>query len=194
MLWHKLIGLAILSLALTQLEFVQSDVSASGCRTNYTLVEGKCVQAFNYWLNWFEADRYCRSLGAGLLSLQNQTQYQKISQWINTTLPYTLYVWTSGNSLGQKGTYFWQSTGEQARYLSWSNGGPRPAEGDCLTLSANNVTNWFSDYRLNINTCSFWAPIICEHKPQSNNTINNHNTTSRICLKPGSYETAQVLV
>jgi len=78
MLWHKLIGLAILSVVLTQLKLVQSDVATSGCKNNFTLVAGKCLYAFNRPLNWYQADRHCQSLGAGLLSLQNRAQHQQI--------------------------------------------------------------------------------------------------------------------
>ncbi|XP_034478829.1 macrophage mannose receptor 1-like [Drosophila innubila] len=186
MLWHKLIGFAILSLALTQLEFVQSDVPASGCRNNFSSVAGKCLYASKNWLNWYEADRTCRSLGAELLSVQNQTQLQQIEKWLNTTLPFTLDFWTSGNSLGQKGVYFWQSNGEQARNMPWSPGQPRSADGDCLSLIANKLHNTgYYDYGLKVNNCTFWASIVCEQQPQKYNT--------RICLQPGSFENAQVL-
>ncbi|KAM8711232.1 hypothetical protein ACLKA7_000382 [Drosophila subpalustris] len=186
MLWHKLIGLAILSLVLTQLGLAQSDVAASGCRSNFSAVAGKCLYAHKNWLNWYEGDRLCRSLGAELLSLQNQTQLQQIEKWLNTTLPFVLDVWTSGNSLGQKGAYFWQGSGEQAKYLPWKTGQPQPAEGDCLTLQATKLANTgYSDYGLMVRQCSFWASLVCEQQSQKFET--------RICLKPGSYESAQVL-
>ncbi|KAM8711233.1 hypothetical protein ACLKA7_000383 [Drosophila subpalustris] len=188
MLWHKLIGLAILSLVLTQLGSVQSDVAASGCRNNFSAVAGKCLYASKAYFNWYEGDRVCRSLGAGLLSLQNQTQLEPISQWLNATSTWVSQFWTSGNSLGQKGVYFWQSTGEQATFLPWSPGQPQPADGDCLTFNANSYSsNGFNDFRLNIGNCMLYAHIVCEQ------TVQNYTYSTRICLKPGSYESAQVL-
>ncbi|XP_034478828.1 C-type lectin 37Da-like [Drosophila innubila] len=186
MLWHKLIGFAILSLVLTQLELVQSDVPASGCRNNFSLAAGKCLLVTNSYYNWYEADRHCRSLGAGLLSIQNQTQLQQIEQWIAVKAPWVLDFWTSGNSLGQTGAYYWQSTGELARYLPWSPSQPQTKNGDCLVLESNKYsTAGYSDFRLSNKNCTHFGPHICEQQQQKYNT--------RICLKPGSYENAQVL-
>ncbi|KAM8711231.1 hypothetical protein ACLKA7_000381 [Drosophila subpalustris] len=189
MLWHKLIGLAILSLVLTQLGSVQSDVPPSVCRNNFSSVAGKCLLANISSNNWFEADRHCRSLGAGLLSLKNQTQLQQVENWLREKAPWVGDFWTSGNTLGgQKGSYYWQSTGELARYLPWLPNQPQTANGDCLMLLANNYnSNGLLDYGLAIRNCTYiFSPHICEQKQQKYN--------SRICLKPGSYEDAQVLV
>lgn len=196
MLWHKLIGFAVLCLALTQLHLVSSDVAAAaassnystaGCAKNFSRVGDKCLLAVNSWYNWYEADRHCRQLGGGLLSLQNQTQLQQINTWLNATASFTAEFWTSGNMLGQKADYYWQSTGERASYLPWSTGQPQIYAGDCLVLYANNYTNWgVNNFRLTVKTCTNWSAHICEQKPQ--------NYTSRICLTPGTYETAQILI
>lgn len=189
MLWHKLIAFAVLCLTLTQLQSAASSNSTStaGCAKNFSRVGDKCLLAVNSWYNWFEADRHCRQLGGGLLSLQNQTQLQQINTWLNTTASFTAEFWTSGNTLGQKGDYYWQSTGERANYLPWSTGQPQIYAGDCLVLYANNYTNWgVTDFRLTVKTCTNWSAHVCEQKPQ--------NYTERICLKPGSYESAQILI
>lgn len=185
MLWHQLVALAILGLALTQLQFTHSaDVTVSTCAKNFTLVGDKCLLAGNQWYSWYEADRYCHTLGAGLVSLQNQTQLQLLNNWLKNTTSFTLEYWSSGNSFGQKGIYYWQNTGEQARYLPWATGQPQTALGDCLSLYAS-VYN-VSDYKLSIKNCTSWSSPICEQKPQK--------VSSRICLKTTAYETAQVLV
>lgn len=189
MLWHKLIGFAVLCLALTQLQSVSSDAASSseGCTKNFTRVGDKCLLVVNHWNTWYEADRSCRQLGGGLLSLQNQTQLTQINQWLNATASFTAEFWTSGNMLGQKGDYYWQSTGEAARYLPWSSGQPQVYAGDCLVLYANNYTNWgVSDFRLTVKPCTSWVAQVCEQKPA--------NYTSRICLQPGTYETTQILI
>ncbi|XP_034478827.1 C-type lectin 37Db-like [Drosophila innubila] len=187
MLWHKFIGFAILSLVLSQLEFVQSDVVASGCKGNFSPVADKCLIAVSNYSTWYDADRHCRSLGAGLLSLQNQTQLLQITEWLNIRMPNTLELWTSGNTLGAKeGTYYWQSTGEEALYLPWSAGPPEPSSGDCLTLYVNGLNNWGSfNYSLGVRTCNTLAALVCEQEVQK--------YPSGICLKTEAYENIQVL-
>ncbi|XP_060655941.1 C-type lectin 37Db-like [Drosophila nasuta] len=188
MLWPKLIGFAVLSLLLAQLQFIPSDAAVSGCSDNFTQVAGKCLFAANYWYNWYQAERHCRSLGAGLFNLQNQTQLQQISDWLNATLPYTIEFWTSGNKLGQYvANYYWQNTGEQAHYLPWANGQPLAASGDCVTLFANyTYYEGILGYNLVVRNCTHPSPHVCEKQTQI--------TDNRICLKTGSYENVQVLL
>lgn len=185
MFWRQLIVVTILGVALAQLQFTQSaDVTVSSCSKNFTLVGDKCLLANNKWLSWYEADRLCQSLGSGLASLQNQAQLQLLNKWLNTTTSLPLEYWTSGNTFEKKGIYYWQNTGEQATYLPWATGQPKPANGDCIALNAS-VYNVF-DYKLTIMNCTKWASPICEKKPQK--------VSSRICLKSTAYETAEVLV
>lgn len=185
MFWRPLIALAILSVVLSQLQFTHSaDVTNSGCPKNFTLVGDKCLFANNNWNSWYQADRFCQSLGAGLVSLENKTQLQLLNQWLNSTTSFPLDYWTSGNSFDQKETYYWQSTGELARYLPWATGQPKPANGNCIALHAGQV--YVFDYTLTIMDCIKWASPICEKKPQQ--------FSSRLCLKSTAYETAEVLV
>jgi len=159
MLCHKVIGLAILSLVL-------SDVSASsGCKDNFTAVAGKCLFASRQYLNWYDAERYCRTLGAGLLSLQNASQLNPIENYVNDELMFIRDVWTSGNSLGHNGEYFWQSTGEQADYLPWSMDQPRTNDGDCLIFNDNHFNSWNEyKYRLNVGDCNAIKAFVCEQQ------------------------------
>lgn len=179
MLCYKLIGFAILSLA-----FVQAQ--DSGCRNNFSPVGDKCLKLMNTYNTWYVADRECRSLGAGILSFQNATQLQEIEMWMGTKGPWVYEFWTSGNSLGEKGTFYWQSTGELARYLPWTANQPQTSNGDCLTLKGTQTTSTgYSAYRLAVDNCMTYNYYICEQKQEKYST--------RICLKPGSYENAQVL-
>ncbi|XP_064542955.1 C-type lectin 37Db-like [Drosophila montana] len=186
MLWHQLIACTILALALTQLHCASSQTAASKCSKNFTQVGDQCLLAVNSWFSWYEADRYCHTKGAGLLSLKNDTQLQLINKWLNTSLANQLELWTSGNSLGQKGVYFWQNTGEQSRYLPWATGQPRTTDGDCLMLTGTYSGLSIGNYRLSIRNCSTWAVSVCEQQAQ--------NLTTRICLKPEAFQEAQVVV
>lgn len=179
LLCYKLIGFAILSLALTQLEFIQAD--DSGCMNNFSPVGDKCLMLLNTYNTWYVADRHCRSLGAELLSFQNETQLQQIDKWMEIGAPQINEFWTSGNCLGDKGNFYWQSTGEWAKYLPWSTSRPQINIGDCLivNLSKSTIVGYPA---VSIMSCINHNTFICEQEPQKYNT--------RICLKSGSYENA----
>ncbi|XP_034476139.1 C-type lectin 37Db-like [Drosophila innubila] len=96
----------IVNFVLLQLHQASSD---NGCKADFSQVAGKCLLTTLNLYNWKEADRHCNSLGAGLLSLENEAQLEQISQWLNVTEPWIYEFWTSGNSLGHKGSYYWES-------------------------------------------------------------------------------------
>ncbi|XP_023178230.2 C-type lectin 37Da-like [Drosophila hydei] len=187
MLWHQLITVAIVALACTQLHMASSQTAGvNSCPKNFTLVGEKCLQSVARWYNWFEADRNCRSIGAGLLSLNNSLELYLLANWLNIDLPYTLELWTSGNLLGSSSIYYWQNTGQQARYLPWAKGQPKPSNGDCLMLAGTANQGTVANYSLEVRNCANWAISVCELLPAKN------VTTTRICLKPDAYETVQV--
>ncbi|XP_062131423.1 uncharacterized protein LOC133842377 [Drosophila sulfurigaster albostrigata] len=189
MLWHKLIAFAVLSLVLCQLHQVTSDDANPGCRTNFSRVGDKCLLIVEERDGWYEADRNCRALGAGLLSLQNPIQLLELNQWLNNSgQPFAKDYWTSGNNLGnQYRTFFWQSTGKEATYIPWAAGQPIHID-NCLLIESSEIFN--ANYRLSVTLCSMVISSVCEHAPL-NYTLSN---VTRICLKPDSFETVQVLV
>lgn len=186
MLWHQLIGLAILSLALTQIEFTHSAaVTVPSCGKNFKLIGDKCLLAFtSYGLSWYEADRYCQSMGAGLVSLQNQTELELLNQFLIHTMVFRLDHWTSGNKLQnmKKYYYYWQNTGEVAQYLPWAKDQPKPNSGDCLSLLTTG--SFVPDYKLTVQNCTKLLGTVCEQK----------RVNWRIYLKPTAYEYDEVFV
>ncbi|XP_020818208.1 perlucin-like protein [Drosophila serrata] len=193
MLWPKIVCFALLGLAFGQLHQVVSTETVSVCPTNFSRVADKCLLADNSWKNWYESDRHCRSLNAGLLSIKNQTELKAIQEWLPVAEPYQLEFWTAGNKLGEVKTlidYYWQSTGEQARYLPWNQGQPTPASGDCLTLYANYSmeTGEFvmEKHLLTVKNCTQWAPHICQAPLQQ--------FTTQLCLNPSAVYEAKVPV
>ncbi|XP_017866905.1 PREDICTED: C-type lectin 37Da-like [Drosophila arizonae] len=187
MLWHQLIIFAIVALAFTQLHVANSQTTGvNTCPKNFTLVGERCLLAVGNVFNWYEADRNCRTKSAGVLSLISDKELQLVTDWLNKTMQFTLELWTSGSKLGSSSVYYWQSTGEPARYLPWATGQPKPTSGDCLMLSGTRNPTSVSNYRLVVRNCAEWAVSVCEVVPAK-------NTTTRICLKPNAYETVQVI-
>lgn len=187
MLWHHLIGLVILSLALlTQLQDTQSAaVTVPSCGKGFKLIGDKCLLAFtSYGQSWYEADRYCQSMGAGLVSLHNQTQLELLNQFLVKTMVFHLEHWTSGNKLQtmRKWDYYWQNTGEKASFLPWATDQPKPKSGDCLSLLTNGT--FVPNYKLTVQNCTKLLGTVCEQK----------HVNWRIYLKPSAYEYDEVSV
>ncbi|EDX07634.1 C-type lectin 37Da [Drosophila simulans] len=178
----KLVCIALVSLVFGQVYLVASEDTIAVCPTNFTQVADKCLLVDGSWKNFYESDRHCRSLNAGLLSISNPTEFNVINEWLPIIAPYQPEFWTSGNKLGGTSDYYWQSTGEKALYLPWSAGQPTATAGDCLTLMAN-VTMTpeeaiLSVHRLTVKPCTQWAPHICQAPLQIFKTQLCLNTTA----------------
>lgn len=117
--WQRAVSIVIVCLSLALVPYVGGDQNATGfnCPSNYTKVGNKCLQIVNGEINWYQAERACHSMGANLISLKNSEELDQLNNWLNIVAPLALSFWSSGNSLGQEGHYFWQSTGKQAQYL-----------------------------------------------------------------------------
>ncbi|KRG05101.1 uncharacterized protein Dmoj_GI26260 [Drosophila mojavensis] len=81
-------------------------------------------------------------LSAGCCSMAIEVEdsledLQQLNDWLNIVAPLTLSFWNSGNSLGQEGDYFRQSTGKQADYLPWAKVQYVLETGNCIMLFAN---------------------------------------------------------
>ncbi|XP_032307130.1 lithostathine-2-like [Drosophila ananassae] len=195
MLWPKLVCFVVVSFALCQpyqaLPIYQETLSA--CPVNFTRLADKCLLVDTSWLNWYEADRHCHSINAGLLSIENETDLKAINDWLPVVAPNLLEFWTSGNKLNhpsKKLDYFWQSTGDKALYLPWADGEPTSDRGDCLALYANYIVSLgelvMEDHRLNVKDCTQWAPHICQTEPVQFQT--------HLCLNPDAFHEVQVPV
>ncbi|XP_017014971.2 C-type lectin 37Da-like [Drosophila takahashii] len=183
MLWPKLVCFALVALAFGQLYQVASEESIAVCPTNFTQLADKCYLLDDSWKNFYESDRHCRSLNAGLLSIKNAIELKALNDWLPVVAPYQPEYWTSGNKLGQTGNdYYWQSTGEQALFLPWATGQPTPASGDCLSFLASvSMTpegTTLSAHRLSVRNCTKWAAHICEAPLQYFKTQLCLNTTA----------------
>ncbi|XP_043642646.1 C-type lectin 37Da-like [Drosophila teissieri] len=182
MLSSKLVCFALASLVFGHIYLAASEETIAVCPTDFVQVAGKCLLLDNKWKNFYESDRHCQSLNAGLLSIGNQVELNAINEWLPTVAPYSPELWTSGNKLGGTADYYWQSTGQKALYLPWKVGQPIATAGDCLTLLAN-VTmtaegTTMSEHLLAVKTCISWAPHICQAPLQIFKTQLCLNTTA----------------
>ncbi|KAH8272840.1 hypothetical protein KR018_003304 [Drosophila ironensis] len=191
MISSKLLCFALATLAFSQLYQAASEETFSACPANFTLVADKCLLLDDSWKNWFQSDRHCRTLNAGLLSIKNQAEMKAINEWLPQVAPYVLEIWTAGNKLGETSTlvdYFWQSTGVQALYLPWATGEPTHTKGDCLLLYASvdmsSGSVVIGQHRLAVKNCTQWGAHICQTDPIQYKT--------QLCLNPEAIQEVKV--
>ncbi|XP_022218373.2 C-type lectin BfL-1-like [Drosophila obscura] len=191
MLWPKIVSFALVSLCLARVHLAANQESTTSCPTSFSRVGDKCLLVEGSWKNWFEGDRYCRTLNASMLSIRNLTEFNLINSFLPEFASSELELWTSGNSLGNAQTnYFWQSTGKEATYLPWATGQPKKASGDCLSLTANFSMETgevvLEPHRLTVRNCTLWGAVICETK------LTHYKT--ELCLNPNAFYEAQIPV
>lgn len=78
-------------------------------------------------------------------------------------------LWTSGTDQGEKGNFFWMSTGRHFNYTKWSNSQPDNFGGieNCVhTWNIDGVTQW------NNRGCDNRLYYICEDKPKTKCVFN----------------------
>ncbi|XP_034650796.1 lithostathine-2-like [Drosophila subobscura] len=191
MLWPTIVSFALVSLCLARVYQATNQESFTSCPSSFSQVGDKCLLVGGGWKNWFEGDRYCRTLNAGMLSIRNQTEFSLLNSFLPEFAAYELELWTSGNSLGDAQTnYFWQSTGKEATYLPWATGEPKKPNGECLSLTANFSMETgevvLGEHRLTVRNCTLWGTVICETQVTQFKT--------ELCLNPNAFHEAQIPV
>jgi len=107
------------------------------------------------WVNWFKAVHRCHEMGAHLISLQNDSEFQALKAKLNVDRNY----WTDVNDLSLEGEYLSHTTGVKAPFLNWYPGLPNN-----LGNNENCIHLWDNQKTLQMNDlpCSVLINFICE--------------------------------
>ncbi|XP_034473792.1 C-type lectin 37Db-like [Drosophila innubila] len=110
----------------------------------------------NESVNWFRAVHRCHEMGAHLISLQNDNEFQALKAKLNVDRNY----WTDVNDLSLEGEYLSHTTGFKAPFLNWypsSNPDNKGGNENCV-----NLWNRQKTLRMNDAPCSSLLNFICE--------------------------------
>jgi C-type mannose receptor len=91
-----------------------------------------------YNTDWTDAENYCQSVGAHLVSLHSYEETKFVSTLIEFALP---YAWTGLYSNDNEKTWRW-SDGSSVDYLPWGSGLPNLNISSCAALLAENMSDW----------------------------------------------------
>lgn len=110
----------------------------------------------NEKVNWFVAGDICRTMGAHLVSFQNQWEFNAVVSRLRAGTSY----WIDLNDLGIEGQFRSVVTGYKPRYQKWHDDEPNNGRSDehCCDL-------WYNDqlHLMNDSTCSDLKSFICEY-------------------------------
>ncbi|KAK3582968.1 hypothetical protein CHS0354_027084 [Potamilus streckersoni] len=131
--------------------------SMASCPSDWRDNQGYCYKGFtNIKLSWFDANNYCRNLGAELISLHSRQEENFAFSYFMFGFSYTSSYWIGFNDFDQEHGHRW-SDGSPVDYTNWNRGEPNDATGDddCVEYNTN-VRNW------NDNNCYIAKGFMCK--------------------------------
>lgn len=110
----------------------------------------------NEKVNWFVAGDICRTMGAHLVSFQNQCEFNEVVSRLRSNTSY----WIDLNDLGTEGQFRSVVTGYKPRYQKWHDDEPNNGrfEEHCCDLWYNKQLHLMND-----STCTHLKSFICEY-------------------------------
>ncbi|KAL3836968.1 hypothetical protein ACJMK2_022370, partial [Sinanodonta woodiana] len=133
--------------------------SMASCPSDWRDNQGYCYKGFtNIKLSWFDANNYCRNLGAELVSLHSRQEENFAFTYFMFGFSYTGSYWIGFNDFDQEHGHRW-SDGSLVDYTNWNRGEPNDATGDddCVEYNVN-MRNW------NDNNCYIAKGFVCKIK------------------------------
>ncbi|XP_017840333.1 C-type lectin 37Db-like [Drosophila busckii] len=121
----------------------------------------------HYSLNWYAALHKCHELGAQLVVLQNQQQFDAIAKKLHKKQRY----WLDLNDLAEEGKFVSMTTGRAANFTRWAKIEPNNLNHNenCAQLLYEKKHK--QHFRMNDNECTDLCHFICETNSPSTITI-----------------------
>ncbi len=100
--------------------------SVASCPSGFTRLPstGQCYKVVTDGLNWFDAERFCNSIGSHLASISSNDEYTDFYQYLLTPngLQYN-QIWIGGNDITSEGIFTWID-GSTFSFAKWVSGQP----------------------------------------------------------------------
>merc|ERR1712227_304813 len=95
-------------------------------------------------VSWVEAEQSCRSRGAHLASITNETLQQNIVEYIQNQNTSDKDIWIGLTDIDDEGEWVWVKDGEPMNYSNWMTGEPSDScrGEDCVILKFGHGYKW----------------------------------------------------
>ncbi|XP_036453657.1 type-2 ice-structuring protein-like [Colossoma macropomum] len=126
----------------------------SQCPCSWVGLNGRCFIYFSQSLDWASAETHCMNMGAHLISLHSDNEYQLMKSLILPGSP----TWLGLNNCMKRDSYFW-SDGSKYDYSKWNKDEPNNLPGECCVhVTSIGQMDW------NDIPCSRVYPFVCSKK------------------------------
>ncbi|XP_029976690.1 lactose-binding lectin l-2-like [Salarias fasciatus] len=146
--------------AATPLEEKNMKLQRGGCPAFWFSFNGRCFRYVATRMTWADAELYCLSLGANLVSIHSEEEHNFVYTLIQTFDPAEGHTWIGLTDQHKESRWMW-SDGSRADFLFWNPGEPNNSGGSeaCVDTICGMKKKW-NDAR-----CSLLFPFVCALRP-----------------------------
>uniref|UniRef100_A0A3Q1H0V6 C-type lectin domain-containing protein n=1 Tax=Anabas testudineus TaxID=64144 RepID=A0A3Q1H0V6_ANATE len=151
--------------------FKEESFTESTSRTTLDIAERKCYSGWvqrdsrfflfvNRPLKWIDAERYCQTSEANLVSIHSPAEYAFIQELIKNQTGTDTEAWIGGTDGAENMQWFW-SDGSRFFYYNWATGEPNNFAGieSCIVMNFKDKHLW------NDEPCWIPHPFVCGTRP-----------------------------
>ncbi|XP_020487246.1 lactose-binding lectin l-2 [Labrus bergylta] len=133
----------------------QTRLQRAGCPMFWYNFNGRCYKYISTPTTWADAELYCLSLRANLVSIHSLEEKNFVKLLIKNYDHSERWTWIGLSDIHKEGNWMW-SDGCQAKYFFWASGQPDNANGEhCVHYNLGIDLKW------NDLPCSHLAPSVC---------------------------------
>ena len=117
----------------------------SACPAGFVFLSstGKCYFMNTKTLNWFDAERYCNTIGSHLTTVLSSSEEVSIYDYILSPRGYSYnQVWVGLNDISNVGTWIWIDS-SPVSYINWAAGQPNNEVQNCGALYKVITFAWY---------------------------------------------------
>ncbi|KAK9526949.1 hypothetical protein VZT92_015621 [Zoarces viviparus] len=134
----------------------QVSLQRANCPMFWYSFNGRCYKYVSTRMTWADAELYCVSQRANLVSIHSLEEQNFVKSLIKNFDPAEGYTWFGLSDIHKEGTWMW-SDGSAVKFVYWSSRQPDNYKGneDCV------ITNYPNELKWNDIPCSHTHPFVC---------------------------------
>ncbi|XP_017540854.1 ladderlectin-like isoform X1 [Pygocentrus nattereri] len=130
--------------------------SCSPCPSGWLTYSRRCFKYVDQGMAWISAERHCLSLGANLVSIHHENEYQLVKALIRAHDPKENPTWIGLSDCQEEKMWIW-SDGSKLDYTNWNSNEPNFSNGECCVHM-----NWADQKNWNDIPCTQYKyPFVC---------------------------------
>ncbi|XP_029976933.1 galactose-specific lectin nattectin-like [Salarias fasciatus] len=142
--------------AAAPLEEKNMKLQRGGCPLFWYSFKDRCYRYVAADKTWADAELYCVSLGANLVSIHSEEEHNFVNWLIKSLNPEQSYTWIGLSDVHKEGAWMW-SDGSRFNFAVWDVGQPD----NCQRIEHCGHTNYGKLFRWNDTPCSILFRFVC---------------------------------